>query len=223
MFIILGIKFEYFLFSSNIFLELCCFICALFLIKKEVQWRLFIPYLLIVLTVESMAVLLYLSNQKNSIIYFYYIPLMHIFNVYQLYKISKIKRKQLYLICLMSIVTLTVFGIETVANGTEGLPPYFFTLNNIYISGFCFYYLKKTLQSDIYENLLTKPEFWIVIGLLIHGFGSIVCFMFLEPLNHLYRETGLPLRQYIILFLNFFLYSSWSYAFICKYRQNISS
>jgi hypothetical protein len=70
---------------------------------------------------------------------------------------------------------------------------------------------------------LQHPPFWIVTGLFFFNFGSIACNLFFDYLMVKIPKEYIPINYIIFTVLNFILYGCWSYAFICRYRQMISS
>jgi hypothetical protein len=94
---------------------------------------------------------------------------------------------------------------------------------SIYLILLCLSYYYYLLKRDEYILLKTHAEFWIVTGCFFFYFGSITCDFFFDHLLSINAVTIKPVRYIIFIVLNFILYSSWSYSFLCKYRQTISS
>ena len=209
------------LLSLNVFIELICFLLSFLNLRKGLSWKLFIPYTGLVVAVESLAAYFILSNKSSAFVYYPFLPFMVVFYLYQLNVITGLDTKQRRVSYFLAVSLLTLLAWEFWAKRSEQLPSVFIIFNNLVVTVFCFYYLQNIFRSDKYENLFVAPRFWIIIGLLIHNFGSISCFVFIDLLNEIRISTGLPVRQIIMLFLNFCLYGSWSYAFICnKYQHN---
>src|SRR5690606_13950565 len=111
--------------------------------------------------------------------------------------------------------------VEVLLTSTSRMPSYLLVTNNLVVTIYCLYYLQNIFRDDKYDTPILPPQFWIIVGLLIHNFGSLSCFIFIANLDEIRHTLGLPIRQIIMLFLNFCLYGFWSYAFICnRYHHN---
>ena len=87
----------------------------------------------------------------------------------------------------------------------------------------CGIYYFLLLRQDRYDDLLKMPAFWIVTGLFLFNFGTMVIDLFPEELLSLYLGRTVSLRSAIVVFLMAILYGCWIYAFRCKYQETISS
>ena len=120
------------------------------------------------------------------------------------------------------IVFLVMYGVESYQSGFEEYSTYASTFASIATIPFALCYFYFLMKEETYVDLLKHPPFLMVSGLLVYYFGAIVLAMFMQQLTEIYLSTGLPVRNIISLVLNFILYSSWSYAFICRYQQRSS-
>jgi len=129
------------------------------------------------------------------------------------------KRKGLVLAGLF--IFITSYLLEGYFNGFAQ----FFDLTNlisstIFISLSLYYYYLLLNQNEFY-NLMQYAPFWWVTGALFFYFGGTVCNIFFNYLTQLTSsELGVPLRYYIFNILNLVLYSCWSYAFVCRWRES---
>lgn len=87
----------------------------------------------------------------------------------------------------------------------------------------CVYYFWLIWDGSDIANILAYAPFWWVVGTLYFYFGSTVSNLLYEQLFLLHepRYKG-SVRYAIMVMLNIILYSIWSYAFYCRYRERKS-
>jgi hypothetical protein len=92
----------------------------------------------------------------------------------------------------------------------------FFSFSMIVACGLYYYLL---LMDDEYINLGLHTPFWFVTGIFVYFFGSSVCTLLFKQLMRINIVEGISIRYLLFILFNFILYSCWSYAFLCKYKQ----
>lgn len=93
------------------------------------------------------------------------------------------------------------------------------------VLGFVYYY--RLIQLEIAVHAKSDYVFWLVTGLFVYQFASFFINLFFSYIVALYLSDGNNLGISIIntlrVIFNVFFYGAWIYAFICKYRETISS
>ena len=117
----------------------------------------------------------------------------------------------------------SLYFYESVQSNFLGMSMNAKNIASVYLILLCLFYYYFLLKSNEYVRLKSHPEFWIVTGCFFFYFGSITCDFFFDHLLSINKVAIKPVRYIIFIVLNFVLYSSWSYSFLCKYRQTTSS
>jgi hypothetical protein len=215
-------------FPYSILLEIICLIIAIFNIayKKNGWWRHFIWFLSLTIVVElfSQAIII-LSHGKGSNHWLYnlFMPIQFFFACWILFKICI-----MYFNCKPVIVTgLAIFIITYLSESINShFLEYSFIANSFsstWIVIICCLYYYYLLKQDGYIIIAKDAPFWFVTGNFFFYFGTTSCNFFYDYLKVINTNQNIPVRYVIYIVLNFILYSCWSYAFICKHRQTISS
>jgi hypothetical protein len=86
------------------------------------------------------------------------------------------------------------------------------------------YYFYLVLKEDQFRQLSVYAPFWWVSGTLCFYFAGTAGNIFFNYLIHDQAPVISHSVRYVVFnILNVVLYLSWSYSFICRYRQRISS
>jgi hypothetical protein len=100
-----------------------------------------------------------------------------------------------------------------------------FTSFYFILVGLLYYY--KLIHLEITVYIKSNYVFWLVTGLFVYHFASIFINLFFSYVVEMYLSVGMNWAISTITLLrvifNLFFYSAWIYAFICKYREIISS
>lgn len=89
----------------------------------------------------------------------------------------------------------------------------------IFVIG-CVYYFWLIWDDTHIANIFTHAPFWWIVGALYFYFGSTVNNLLFEQLMDLEEPRFQGSLYYAItIMLNIILYSIWSYAFYCRYRE----
>lgn len=212
------------LFTLTIVIETICLLVALFCLSKAQMgwWKSFLPFLLLTVTAETTGYILFFVQGKNNhwVFNLYLLPEM-CFLFLVLFKLSREYFNAHYLLIPGFIFFLFFYIMESFQSGWLAYSSQANTIASVIIIAaacqFYYYLLKKETDVDI----MYYPAFWIISGLFIFYLGSIGVGLFVNQLTQVYKSTGLPLRFIIMVVLNFILYASWGYAFLCRYRQKI--
>jgi|GEM_PF-3277612 hypothetical protein len=93
------------------------------------------------------------------------------------------------------------------------------------VLGFVYYY--RLIQLEIAVQAKNDYVFWLVTGIFLYQFASFFINLFFSYIVQLYLSDhanwGISVITILRVLFNVFFYSAWLYAFICKYRETISS
>ena len=202
--------------------ELSCLLFAIFCLNKDRgSWR-FMPLFLLLIVITEITgkqfTRLHISNQWLYNIYLVFEAAFVGFMFFTL-----LNKRKTWILSGLVLFSLS-FLLESHLKGFYK----FLSITNLLSSTlfviFSLYYYYQLLRDERYYNLIQHPPFWGVTGCLFFYFGCTVCNVFFDHLSLLKStEIRIPLRYIIFSLLNFILYSCWSYSFICRYRQRISS
>lgn len=209
-----------FIYIPVFFESICLSFALIYLRKSNDWWVLFIPYLIIVLVTETygLFLIMHLKQANNYWVHNLYLPIYFCFIFFALFKIKngliKIK-KWMY---ILPVFILASYFYESVLHHFHNLSIITYNIFNVFIVLICCNYYYYLLKNDHFIDLKKHAPFWIITGLFFFSFGSI-SYLFFDALSQINIKNGLPIRPIIFIILNFILYSCWSYAFLCRYRQ----
>ncbi|SDL71078.1 hypothetical protein SAMN04488084_102198 [Pedobacter antarcticus] len=213
-------------FTVNTVVELICLIIGTCFIFNEKQpaWWIFYGYIFLTCIVEFTGIHLRLQKLPNMTVYnIFLIPegIVISYFFYSLYQ--KYTNKIKWLIAWIGI--FLIFWIaETLSDSFQGFA--FNTSSFISISFVLasLYYYYLILKDPNFEKLGSYAPFWWVNGVLFYYFGTTAINIFFDYLlqDNIYTFPH-SIRYNVIKIVNVFLYSCWSYAFICRYHQRKSS
>jgi hypothetical protein len=138
----------------------------------------------------------------------------YLFVLRQIIRNSKARKIILHLLWIYPVLALgNIFFIQK--------PTVFHTmtysLGCLLVVAVCIYYFLELFQLAITVNLLRQPAFWICSGLLFY----FTCTFPIYGFNSLLEKASLTTIQNLMIisdFLNVFLYSSFTIAFLCRFR-----
>jgi len=206
--------------------EWCCFIGSLLLLdKKTTYWRLFQLFLFITICVETVGWYMnYIIRRQTNALPFNFLMLLSF--VFFIWLFTRSKEMQKIKTGLQLLILL--FGIIGLAN-------FFFlqkfwkynsytqTLGDILLLVISAYFLFLILKAPEYKNLFGYEYFWLANGLIVSSMGSMLLYYFGESLYAYYKETKIPVYDYINSVLNVVLYGSLIIGFICRRKTTRSS
>jgi hypothetical protein len=209
---------------SQVF-ELICMIIAFRYLGavKNSFWGSFRWFMLITVVVEITGHTISYYERSNHALYNLYMPVETFFKYYVLYRLCKDYFKAAYLVIPFAVIFSVLYLYESIASNFTSYSYIANSVMSISIVIICclyyYYFLKKEEYVDIYKH----APFWIITPLFFFYLGSTFCNVFWSYLSNIYKSQHIPVRFIIFTLLNFIMYGSWSYSFICKYRQTISS
>jgi len=216
-----------FKYTLTIWIELICFVmCLIYLRADKGWWKNFSWFLLVTVLTEATGFYIhfgYRPGHSNEWLYNLYLPVEMAFLCLLLYRIMKTYGMSVAWFIGAYAVFLCIYLVESTGNRFlhySGLSNMFASIMIVVCCCLFYYYL---LRANDYIDLPVYGPFWLISGLFIFYFGSTGLNSFLEPLKKIYETTGIPVRFIIMVVLNFILYACWSYAFICRNRNKISS
>lgn len=213
--------------TVNTAAEAFCFVVSLICLyrDKEPAWRLFILFLLVTVVVEVCGIYvrteLHLPNFMIYNVFLLVECLVQSYFFYYLYKTYRSTRRLftgwliIFAFFYFTELVKSHFGAYVSASST--------TMSvGLILASVYFYYL--LLKEEKSRQLVTYAPFWWVNGTICFYFAGIACNLFFSYLVQ-DRTPGIghSARYIVFSILNIILYLSWSYAFICRYRQRISS
>lgn len=211
-------------FTVNTVAEWICFLTALVCLRrdKDPVWRRFPFYLLLVCLVETGGIYLRaVLHAPNAPLYNFYMVAecfaitTFLYHLIKPYGISK------WVPIAWGAVFLAAWLTESFSHQFGYYSPFTAALMAMVMVTGCLYYFYLVLRDDKYVRLSTHPPFWWVSGALMFYFGGIATYIFFQYLLEASSGEGIrfSLRYVIFKVLNVLLYGSWTYAFICRYRQ----
>ncbi len=202
--------------TLNIVVELICFLIALVYLRGLKEWRLQILYLFLICFIEILGRYLIkgLHFINNSWLYNIFLLVEAFFIALMFYELLKHKLKHIKVfVGVFAVIFLTAYGYDLFLHGFMDFND---QCNSIVSVCYCvmgLYYFYQLMNDEEYINILRFAPFWWVTGTLVYYFGSTVLNIFHDVLI---AAKDHHLRRYLMMFLNVFLYSCWSYSFMLK-------
>lgn len=209
---------------AETFEGLCAAGAVLYLRKERRSfWIWFIPFLALTLATELIGKYIVRSLHRNNImLYNMYLLLDIAFVTWILYKCFPGKRNWRIPFSISFIALTAIYVSESILHRGQQYNNTTDTVSSFVFVFACGLYYFLLLRDDQYRDLLKFPSFWIVTGLFLFNFGSMVIDLFPSELMNLYLAEKISLRYAIIVFLMAILYGCWIYAFRCRYQETIS-
>lgn len=186
-------------------------------------WRSFRWFMLVTVAVEITGHTLRYRGINNHGLYNLYMPVETFYKYYLLYRLCRDYFKVAYWILPFAGIFTILYLYESIDSKFSS---YSYIANSVMSISiviitclYYYYFLKKEEYVDIYKH----APFWIITALFFFNLGSTACNVFWSYLSNIYATQHIPVRFIIFSLLNFIMYGCWSYSFICKYRQTISS
>lgn len=207
--------------------EALCFVVSLMCLykDKEPAWRLFICFLLITVLVEVCGIYVRtVLHRPNFMIYNVFLLVECLVQSYFFYYLYKTYRNTQRLLTSWLIIFACFYSAELVKSHFGAYVSASSTTMSVglILASVYFYYL--LLKEEKSRQLFTYAPFWWVNGTICFYFAGIACNLFFSYLVQ-DRTPGIghSARYIVFSIINIILYLSWSYAFICRYRQRILS
>lgn len=187
---------------------------------REMKWFLALSAL-----TELTGYLVYFQlHQKNNYwVFNTFLPVEVLFLSWMLYRIlSPYYNCKPWIVAGVFLFSV-IFLLESIQHQFVGISMKAKNFASIYLILLCLSYYYTLLKSDDYIDLKKHAPFWLVTGCFFFYFGSVTCDFFFDYLLTINQSSIKPVRYIIFIVLNFILYGCWSYSFLCKYKQTISS
>jgi hypothetical protein len=152
-----------------------------------------------------------------SNIYSVFALCFYFFTLSQIIQDKNMKRAILWVLFIYPILAfVNIFFIQ----GPTAFHTSTFCLGALLVVAFCIYYFFELFQRPIALNLLREPAFWICSGLLFYFSCSFPLFGFS---NSLKRSADMIYAHLGVIFnlLDVLLYSSFTVAFLCRFKIKI--
>lgn len=185
--------------------------------KTPVYLKLFPPFLLATLVIESIAS--YLSSMKVNNLAFYNFFTVFEFCFY-LWVINLIIRntliKKVIKFTILIYCTVSIVNIIYIQH-LKNFHTVTYALGCLLIVAACVYYFFELFRQPTSVNLNSNPAFWICSGLLFFYCCGFPLFGMFNILSNISR---LIIRNFynIIIILNIFLYTLFTIAFLCRVK-----
>lgn len=210
----------------SVIIEWMCLIASILFIPKNLiqkHWRCFIPYLLIVATLETFSYLIGRVIQidlNKHILYNSFLLIWPIFHFYIFSKVILLKSAN-FLCLIITIAVLISYFFEWFSFGFNS---YLYRTDTF--AGGCMvllsiiYYI-GLFKQDEYHDLLKDAAFWFVTGCLIFYGTTTAINAFFEELVRIRIKGQVSLRYVIINIFNIIMYSCWIKSFLCLRNKQI--
>lgn len=213
--------------TINTAAELICFAVSLVCLVKdrEPAWRLLVLFLFFTCLVEIGGIYIRDSlHRSNAFIYNIFLLAEGLIESYFFYYLYRPIRKLKKVLLIWLFIFIACYLTELIRNDFSG---YAFITSTVLsvaliLASVYFYYLM--LKDQEYRHLSVYAPFWWVNGTLCFYFAGIASNLFF---SYLVQDTtpgfGHSARYIVFCILNIILYLTWSYSFVCRYRQTSSS
>ncbi|NML20351.1 hypothetical protein HHL16_05675 [Pseudoflavitalea sp. G-6-1-2] len=182
--------------------------------NTPVYLKLFAPFLLFTICVESAGYILNaIYEVGNTFVYSYFLPVMFIFHMYVAYNILK-NRILRNIIVLSSCIYLLVLLGYFLFRKNAGFPYYNYYAGAIMISLCYISYIIQLRHFPISKTPRREPAFWIAVGTLFYYGGSLT--IWIGERMYPFSPEALVVLTTMLMGLNFFQYSCIGLAFLCK-------
>ena len=187
-----------------------------FIIKSSPLYlKLFSPFLLATLIVESIGAYLPSINQPNVWLYNFFTVIEFDFYLYVISLIVTDRRWKRIIRVLLIIYSLTAVVNILFIQKMQAFHTVTYALGCLLIVFVCIYYFLELFKNPKSVHLATNPAFWMCSGLLFFyccGFPLYGLTNFISGISRLIIKNFFA----IIVILNCFLYSLFTIAFLCR-------
>lgn len=214
--------------TVNTVAEAVCFMVSLVCLyrDKEPAWWLFIPFLLATVLVEIGGIYIRtVMLRPNYAIYNVFLLVECLVQNYFFYYLYRKYLNTKKLLIGWLIIFVCFYFTELVQNNFAAYVPHSSTVLSVELILASVYFYYRLLREERSRQLSSYAPFWWVNGTICFYFAGIAGNLFF---NYLIQDQtpgiSRTVRYLVFSMLNVILYLSWSYAFICRYRQrNLST
>jgi hypothetical protein len=210
----------------SVIIEWVCFIASILFIPTKLKhnyWRALIPYLGIVVAVETFSYLVGRVIAMNLNKHYLYNSFLLIWSTFHLWFFSKIiPLKNIKALCLaITVAIASCYVIEWVNFGFS----FYLYRTDTFIGGIMVLlsviYFVALFKQEEYHDLLKDASFWFVTGCLIFYGTTTSINAFFEELIKIRVKGQVSLRYIIINIFNLIMYSCWIKSFLCLRNKRI--
>jgi hypothetical protein len=210
------------IYFAMIVISMLAGIAVYFQKDTKLYLRLFPVFLLVTIIVELVGRYLRAHDISVVALYNFFTAFEFLFYMYALKEIIHNKGiKKLITNCLWVYILVVILNALFVQKGS-GFTSIPYAIGCLLIVSFCIYYFYELFQLPKAVNLVRQPAFWICSGLL---FFYCTSFPIYALLNFLKKSAPSLMQNFrvIVQVLNVFLYSSFTIAFLCRFRTRKST
>lgn len=210
-----------FLRSLILFFQMAAALTGLLLINKwkTTAMKLFIFYLLIITVCEIAG---YYLGQKEMYIakgYLYkygVLPFEFFFFSFFFFQILSSKKSRTMIAAFVILFSIS-WIFETIFLDNQNLPfsSLSYSVGNVFLLVYLFNYFNQLTDSEKILSFYKEPLFWVSVGLLVFYLVSFPYYLIFNTIaKNYYRSIYLPYHL-IVIFLNYLMYSIFTFAIIC--------
>ncbi len=162
------------------------------------------------------------SRRDTTVLYNWFTSFEFTFYIWLLREVANKKlAKRVFLYILLAYPLAAAYNI-LFAQGTHGFHTVTYAIGCLLVVPMSIYYFFELFLGAKSARLLTQPAFWICSGLLFFYCCSFLIFGLSNFVKSLPRVIVLNLQD-IISWMNAFLYSMFTIAFLCRIKIKKSS
>lgn len=189
----------------------------LFQKKVPLYLKLFIPYMAITLTVETIGYLMNKAGEDASLLYYLFTVFEFAFYFYALHCIIRTGRmKKVIFGIFISYPVLALVNIFFIQ--PHQFPSISYSVGCLLTVGMCIYYFYELFHLPTSANLVREAAFWICTALL---FFYICSFPLFGLYKFLYTASNIIMQNIsvVLYMMNVLLYTLFTTAFLCGIRR----
>jgi hypothetical protein len=207
------------LFNTTFIAEWIALLTAIFaLTKRSGNWKLFIPFLLVTISTETVGWYLRTIVETDR----FRLP----FNILLIVRISffiwffgsselLVKYKKQIRIALACFILFALINICFIQK-LFAYNYYTEVVGDIMLVVMTASFYYELLMEEKSRKLFSYPYFWLSIGLLLTSLGSIVLYIFMDSIIAYYKETNINIGGNVNTVLNVIFYGNLIIAFLCQ-------
>jgi hypothetical protein len=214
-------------------IEMACLAMALCLLRQEEKswWQAVKWFMIIIVMVELAGLIIGFGYYRNNYyLYYFFMPVSVAFTSWILYaccsEFAEHRRWILYGMLLFFLPYIAEFYFTLTKSGYRLMSQFYIC---IFFTITCCLYYYHMLRQQNHIRLAQHPGFWIVTGIFVFYFCKTGVVFFFDYFS--FPKVTSEIEQYQLRYTRFFvmaalnliLYGSWSYAFICRYREKTSA
>lgn len=212
-------------FNTTVIAEWIALIFSFLLLFRQTgRWRLFIPFMILTVSIEWVGWYSqkFAPNHSNALPYNIYLIISTSFLLWFLSNyeyLAKVRKMIWYVIFVFvgfCIINMCFFeGFSKYNSISE-------TVADLLLAIVSCYLMYSMFKNPKYENLLKSGYLWLAIGILNYSMGSALLYNFYDLLFKLNEMSGIKIAKYLNFSLAILLYSCMSISFITTWKTSES-